>query len=69
MFTTTNVFENKGSQSRTEKMVVQSGGRVAGYFQVAATEKINGEKTVRSRELIAQDAVKLASEIETVLKQ
>lgn len=69
MFTTTNVFENKGSQSRTENMVAQSGGKVAGYFQVAATEKINGEKTVRSQELIAQDAAKLANEIRTVLTQ
>jgi flavodoxin len=69
MFTTTNVFENKGSQSRTENMVVRSGGRVAGYFQVAATEKINEEKTVRSQELIAQDAAKLAVEIKKALAQ
>jgi flavodoxin len=69
MFTTTNVFENKGSQSRTENMVVQSGGRVSGYFQVAATEKINEEKTVRSQELIAQDAAKLAVEIKKALAQ
>lgn len=69
MFTTTNVFENKGSQSRTENMVVRSGGRVTGYFQVAATEKINGEKTVRSQELIAQDAANLAVEIKKALAQ
>jgi flavodoxin len=69
MFTTTNVFENKGSQSRTENMVVRSGGRVAGYFQVAATEKINEEKTVRSQELIAQDAANLAVEIKKALAQ
>lgn len=67
MFTTTNVFENKGSQSRTENMVAQSGGRVSGYFQVAATEKINEVKTVRSRELIAQDAARLAVEIKKAL--
>ena len=69
MFTTTNVFENEGSQGRTENMIVRSGGRVEGYFQVAATEKINGEKTVRAQELIAKDAAKLSNEIKTIVTQ
>ena len=68
MFTTTNVFEKEGSKSRTEKKLLQSGGTMAGYFQVAATEKVNGEKVVRSQAQIAQDTVKLANEIKTVLK-
>jgi flavodoxin len=69
LFTTTNVLENKGSQSRSEKKVLESGGTMAGYFQIAVTEKINEEKTVRPMALIAQDAVKLAIEIKTVLAQ
>ncbi len=69
LFTTTNVFEKEGSQNRAKTMVGKSGGTVAGYFQIAVTEKINGEKVQRPQQLLREDAVKLAVGIKAVLTQ
>jgi flavodoxin len=69
MFTTTNVSEKEGSKNKVKKMVMQSGGQVVGYFQIAVTEKANGEKIERPQSLIMEDAVKLAAEVKKSLTQ
>lgn len=69
LFTTTNVFEKEGSKNKAKKMVVESGGQVVGYLQIAVTEKINGKKIERPQSLIMEDAVKLAAEIKKVIIQ
>ena len=69
LFTTTNVFEKEGSKNKAKKMVMQSGGQVVGYFQIAVTEKINDKKIERPQSLIVEDAVKLAGEVKKALTQ
>jgi flavodoxin len=69
LFTTTNVFEKEGSKNKAKKMVMESGGQVVGSFQIAVTEKINGEKIERPQLLIKEDALKLAGEVKKSLTQ
>jgi flavodoxin len=69
LFSTTNVFEKEGSQNKAKKLVLQSGGQIAGYFQIAVTEKLDGEKIQRSQASIVEDAVKLAGKIRKAITQ
>jgi flavodoxin len=69
LFSTTNVFEKEGSQDKAKKLVLQSGGQVAGYFQIAVTEKLDGKKTQRPQTSIVEDAVILAGEIKNAITQ
>jgi len=69
LFTTTNVFEKEGSKNKAKQMVTESGGQVAGYFQIAVTEKLDGGGIQRPQAAIVEDAVKIAGEIKKALTQ
>jgi flavodoxin len=66
---TTNVLLKETSLDRAKKMVVKSGGRVAGCFQIAVTEKIDGKKVELSKKRILEDAAKVFPEIKKILVQ
>ena len=49
----------KNIRKSTGRLVKDSGGTVAGYFQVQATDLVNGEKVPRSKDKIVQETLKL----------
>lgn len=66
---TTNVILKETSMDRTKKLVMQSGGEIAGCFQITSTENVDGEKVQRPGQLIVDDAVGIAAEIKKALIQ
>jgi flavodoxin len=66
---TTNVILKETSMDRTKKLIIQSGGQIAGCFQITSTENVDGEKVQRPGQLIVDDAVGIAAEIKKALIQ
>lgn len=66
---TTNVLLKETSMDRAKKMVIKSGGQVVGSFQVAVTEKVDGEKVELPQKRIVEDAAKVFFEIKKILVQ
>jgi len=64
LFTTTNVLEKEGAHNKAKKMVRESGGDAAGYYQIAVREKIDGRKVEKTKEQIASEACGLAAHIQ-----
>jgi hypothetical protein len=63
LFTTPNVLEKQGSSEKSKALAAKSGGAVVGYWQVAVTEKIDGKKTGKKPERIAQETLALMPSI------
>ena len=64
IFTTTNASENEKQREKTKTLVEQAGGKVVGYYQVLVMEEKDGVKEERSKEQIAEDALKFIPEIQ-----
>lgn len=67
IFITADSFIDDTYQARHKGLLTASGGNVNGYFQVQATDKVNGEKVPRTREKIAEETLKLVSEIQKAI--
>jgi flavodoxin len=59
IFITSDSFIEDKYQEKHRQLVKDSGGTVAGYFQVQATDLVNGEKVPRSKDAIVQETLKL----------
>ncbi len=59
IFITSDSFIEDKYQEKQRQVVKDSGGKVTGYFQVQATDPVNGEKVPRSRDKIVQETLKL----------
>ena len=59
IFITSDSFIEDTYQEKHRQSVKDAGGKVTGYFQVQATDPVNGEKVPRSRDNIVQETLKL----------
>ena len=64
ILTTTNAAENEKQREKSKNLVEQAGGKVLGYYQVLVMEEKDGIKVERSKEQIAEDALKFIPEIQ-----
>jgi len=60
--TSDSCVEEKYRQKHTA-LVEASGGKVIGYFQVQATDLVDGDKTPRTREKIVEETLKLVPDL------
>jgi len=59
IFITSDSFIEDKYQEKHRQLVKDSGGTVVGYFQVQATDSVNGEKVPRSKDKIVLETLKL----------
>jgi flavodoxin len=59
VFSTTNVLEKQPQLDKARALVENAGGAYCGHFQIAVTEKTDGEKTPKSIDRIVQEALAL----------
>jgi flavodoxin len=69
IFITADSFIEEKYQARHRRLVQDAGGTVTGYFQVQATDVVNGEKKPRSSQKIAEEALKLVPQFRQALAQ
>jgi flavodoxin len=67
IFITADSFIEEKYQEKHRQLVKDSGGTVAGYFQVQATDPVNKEKVPRTKEKIVAETLKLVPEIQKAL--
>jgi flavodoxin len=67
IFITADSFIEEKYQQKHKDLVAASKGRVAGYFQVQATDLVNGEKVPRTKEKIVEDTLKLVPAIKACI--
>jgi|GEM_PF-5897851 len=67
IFITADVFIEDKYQAKHKALVEKSGGTVAGYFQVQATDVVDGKKNPRSRDIIVAETLKLVPEIKKAI--
>jgi len=67
IYTTTNAFEKEKYKEKSRDLVRKSGGNVVGYYQILAKEEVDGKKTDRTKEQIAEDTRALVPEIKGLL--
>ena len=67
IFITADSFIEEKYQEKHRRLVKDSGGTVAGYFQVQATDLVNGEKVPRSKDKIVQETLKLVSGLQKAI--
>ncbi|MBN2106850.1 MAG: flavodoxin family protein [Deltaproteobacteria bacterium] len=67
IFITSDSFIEEKYQEKHRQLVKDSGGTVAGYFQVQATDPVNGEKVPRSKDKIMQETLKLVPGLQKAL--
>ena len=63
IYTTTNALEKEKYQEKSRNLVRKQGGNVVGYYQILAKEEVNGKKTDRTKEQIAEDSRAIVPEI------
>jgi len=63
IFITADAFVKEKYQDKHRALVEESGGAVAGHFQVHATDEVDGEKVPRSQVTIVEETLKLLPEI------
>ena len=67
IFITSDSFIEEKYQQKHKDLVAASKGKVAGYFQVQATDLVKGEKVPRTKEKIVEDTLKLVPAIKTCI--
>jgi len=67
IYTTTNALEKEKYQEKSRNLVRKQGGNVVGYYQILAKEEVNGKKTDRTKEQIAEDTRAMVPEIKGLL--
>jgi flavodoxin len=67
IFITSDSFIEDKYQEKHRQLVKDSGGTVTGYFQVQATDLVNGEKVPRSKDKIVQETLKLVPDMQKAL--
>ena len=67
IFITSDSFIEEKYQQKHRDLVAASKGRVAGYFQVQATDLVNGEKVPRTKEKIIEETLKLAPAVKACI--
>lgn len=67
IFITADVFIEDKYQAKHKALVEKSGGTVAGYFQVQATDLVDGEKKPRSRDMIVTETLKLVPDMQQAI--
>jgi hypothetical protein len=67
IFITSDSFIEEKYQEKHRQLVKDSGGTVAGYFQVQATDLVNEEKVPRSKYIIVQETLKLVPGMQKVI--
>jgi flavodoxin len=67
IFITADSFVDEKYQNKHRALVEASGGRVAGHFQVHATDEVDKEKVPRSKEKIVEDTLKLVPGIKACI--
>jgi len=63
IYTTTNALEKEKYKEKSRNLLRKAGGNVVGYYQILAKEEVNGKKTDRTKEQIAEDTRALVPEI------
>lgn len=67
IFITADSFIEETYQAKHKGLLAASGGNVNGYFQVQATDKVNGKKAPRAKEKIEQETLKLVPDIQKAI--
>jgi len=67
IFITSDSFIENTYQEKHRQLVKASGGAVAGYFQVQATDLVNKEKVVRPKEKIVAETLKLVPDMQKAI--
>jgi len=67
VFITSDSFIEDKYQEKHRQLVTESGGTMAGYFQVQATDLVNGEKVPRSKDKIVQETMKLVPNMQKAI--
>jgi flavodoxin len=67
IFITADSFIEEKYQDKHRQLVKDSGGTVAGYFQVQATDPVNGEKVPRSKDKIVQETLTLVPSMQKAI--
>lgn len=67
IFITADSFIEEKYQKKHQELIKASGGTVRGYFQVQATDRVNGKKIPRAKETIVAETLKLIPEIKQAL--
>lgn len=67
IYTTTNALEKEKYKEKSRKLVRKAGGDVVGYYQILAKDEVDGKKTDRTKEQIAEDTRALVTEIKGLL--
>lgn len=69
IFITSDSFIDAKYQAKHKGLLALSGGNVLGYFQVQACDLVNKKKMPRSKEKIAEEALKLVPEIQKSMRE
>lgn len=69
IFITADSFIEEKYQKKHRDLIEASGGTVAGYFQVQATDLVDGKKQPRARETIVNETLKLVPQIKQVIEE
>lgn len=69
IFITADSFIEEKYQKKHRELIEASGGTVAGYFQVQATDFVDGKKQPRARETIVNETLKLVPQIKQVIEE
>ncbi len=68
IFITADSYMKEKPRQKHKKLVVASGGRVTGYFQVQAADRIDGDKAPRTQEKIVEETLKLVPDIKACIQ-
>lgn len=63
LLTTTNASLNEEQRQKIKSLVTAKGGKVVGYYEILAQEKVQEKKVEKTKEQIKAEALKIAPEI------
>jgi flavodoxin len=63
LVTTTNASLNEAQRQNIKSLVTAKGGKVAGYYEILAQDKVQEKKVEKTKEQIKAEAAKIAPEI------
>jgi len=67
IFITADSFVEENYQQKHTALIEESGGRVAGHFQVQAMDLVDDEKVSRTKEKIVEETLKLVPAIKACI--
>ncbi len=63
LLTTTNASLNEEQRQKIKSLVTAKGGKVVGYYEILAQEKVQDKKAEKTKEQIKAEALKISPEI------